>query len=98
VWVDPMLEELAASLVLTAGAPAVGCPPPPLVTSWGVEASLVDTHSPVKGAQWTTDSPTLSQPTQRVADLPPVSPQQGRTQASASTGNERGLPTWLRSS
>ncbi|RLN12570.1 rho GTPase-activating protein REN1-like [Panicum miliaceum] len=51
-WVDPMLEELATSLVLTAGAPAV--------TSHGVEASLVDTRSPVQGAQWTADSPPVS--------------------------------------
>jgi hypothetical protein len=55
-----MLEEHAASLVLTAGAPATGCPPPPPSASQEVEASLVDTCSPAKGALWTTDSPLLS--------------------------------------
>ena len=59
-WVDPMLEELVASLVLTAGPPAVECSPPSLATSHGVDASLGDTHSPVKGAHWTMDSPPLS--------------------------------------
>ena len=61
VWVDPMLEELVVSLVLTAGPPAVECSPPPLpVASHGVDASLGDTHSPVEGAHWTMDSPPLS--------------------------------------
>ena len=60
VWIDHMLEELAASLVLIAGAPAVGCPPPLVVASQGVEASLVDTYSTMEGAQWAADSPTLS--------------------------------------
>jgi len=59
-WVDPMLEELVASLALTVGAPAVECSPPPPVASHGVDASLGDTHSPVKGAHWTMDSPPLS--------------------------------------
>jgi hypothetical protein len=34
-WVDPMLEELVASLVLTAEAPVTGCPPaPPPLRKW----------------------------------------------------------------
>jgi hypothetical protein len=34
-WVDPMLEELAASLVLTAEALATGCSPaPPPLRKW----------------------------------------------------------------
>jgi hypothetical protein len=46
-WVDPMLEELVASLAMIAGAPTVECSPPLPVTSHGVDASLGDTHSPV---------------------------------------------------
>ena len=60
VWIDHMLEELATSLVLIAGAPVVGCPPPLAVASQGVEALLVDTHSLVKGAQWAANSRTVS--------------------------------------
>ena len=46
-WVDPMLEELVASLATTAGAPTVECSPPLPVASHGVDASLGDTHSSV---------------------------------------------------
>ena len=46
-WVDPMLEKIAASLVLTAGAQATWCSPPPLVASQEMEALLVDTRSSV---------------------------------------------------
>ncbi|KAG2581962.1 hypothetical protein PVAP13_6KG082035 [Panicum virgatum] len=60
-WVDPMLEELVASLVLTAGPPAVECSsPPPPGASHGVDALLGDSHSPAKGAHWTMDLPPLS--------------------------------------
>ena len=60
-WVDPMLEELVASLVLTAGPPAVECSPLPLPVAFHrVDASLGDSHSLVKGAHWTMDSPPLS--------------------------------------
>ena len=46
-WVDPMLEELVASLATTAGAPTVECSPPLPVASHGVDASLGHSHSPV---------------------------------------------------
>ena len=60
-WVDPMLEELVASLALTAGPPAVECSsPPPPGASHGVDALLGDSHSPANGAHWTMDSPPLS--------------------------------------
>jgi hypothetical protein len=60
-WVDPMLEKLAASLVVSpsAGAPASGCSTVPAAAS-GVDASLADTCSPVTAAQRTMDSPLLS--------------------------------------
>ena len=48
-WVDPMLEELAASLVVSrlAGAKAAGCPSAS-VTVAQEDTSRVDTCSPVK--------------------------------------------------
>jgi len=46
-WVDPMLEELVASLAMIAGAPTVECSPPLPVASHGMDASLGDSHSPV---------------------------------------------------
>ena len=53
-WVDPMLEELVATLALTAGAPAVECsPPPPPVASNGVDASLGGTQFPGEGCSAT---------------------------------------------
>ena len=102
-WVDPMLQELAASLIMSgpAGATVAGCPsalavaaqedtslvdtcspvkevttslvvsPPagalahgcslaPAAASQEADTSLVDTYSPAKVAQWTTDTPPLS--------------------------------------
>jgi hypothetical protein len=50
-WVDPMLEELAASL---------GCSPALRAASQESDASLVGTRSPTKTALWTMDSPPLS--------------------------------------
>jgi hypothetical protein len=49
-WVDPMLEELDASLVASpsAGAPASGCLTASAVGSYEADALLVDIHSPVK--------------------------------------------------
>jgi hypothetical protein len=59
-WVDPMLEELVASLALKAGALAVECSPPSSAASHGVDAFLGDIYSLVKGAHWTMDSSPLS--------------------------------------
>lgn len=55
-WVNPMLEELTASLVVRqpVGAPVPGCPTTLVATSQE-EASLLDTHSPATTAQWTTE-------------------------------------------
>jgi hypothetical protein len=76
-WVDPMLEEPVASLVVSrpVGAPTPRChPPAPTTASQEVEASQVDTHSTEKAAQWTMDSPPLSPPQEQ----PQVSPPRGR--------------------
>jgi hypothetical protein len=75
-WVDPMLEEPVASLVVSRpiGAPTPRCPPAPTTASQEVEASQVDTHSTEKAAQWTMDSPPLS-PRQ---EQPQVTPPQER--------------------
>ncbi|KAG2550489.1 hypothetical protein PVAP13_9KG339200 [Panicum virgatum] len=91
-WVDPMLEELVASLALTVGAPAVECSPPPPVASHGVDASLGDTHSPVKGAHWTMDSPLLSpveegQPGAAVALTRPTHPDAATVEAVTDVAN-----------
>jgi hypothetical protein len=66
VLIDPMLDELAASLVVSrpAVAPALGCLHAAATVSQEVQASLVDTCSPVMIPQGTTD-------------LPPSSPVQG---------------------
>jgi hypothetical protein len=53
-WVDPMLDELDASLELAAslvasrsvGASALGCPSTPLAALLGALARLVDARSP----------------------------------------------------
>jgi hypothetical protein len=57
ISVDPMLEELTASLVVNQPVRALAprCWPSPQE----VEASLVDTSSPAIAAQWMTDSPLL---------------------------------------
>lgn len=62
VWVDLMLEELAASLVMSAPpaaeAPAPGCSLVPVAQE--VDVSLLDACSLAKTAQWTMGSPPLS--------------------------------------
>jgi hypothetical protein len=52
VWVDPMLEELVASLVVSrlGKAQAPGCPLTSAVASQDANASWVDTCSPAKAA------------------------------------------------
>ena len=65
VWlvsVDPMLDELAASLVASRPAvtPAPGCLHATATVSQVVQASVVDTNSPVTGPQCTTDLPPSS--------------------------------------
>jgi hypothetical protein len=59
VSVDPMLEELATSLVVSqpARTPAPGCLPTQAATLQKVEAPLGGTRSPATAAQWTTKSP-----------------------------------------
>jgi hypothetical protein len=59
ISVDPMLEELAASLIMSwpARTPTLGCLPTQAVASQEVEAPLVNTLSLETAAQWTTDSP-----------------------------------------
>ena len=71
VWVEPMLEELVASLVVSqpAGAPSLA----PMVASQDVEASLVDTPFSAKAAKRKTDSPPLS----LVLEHPQVTPPRG---------------------
>jgi hypothetical protein len=48
VWFDLMLDELAASRVVSgsAGAPALGRPSTPTVASLEVQALMADTHLP----------------------------------------------------
>lgn len=71
VWVEPMLEELVASLIVSrpAGAPSLA----PMVTSQDVEASPVDTPFPAKADKRTVDSPPLS----LVLEHPQVTPPRG---------------------
>jgi hypothetical protein len=57
-WTDPMLEKFAASFV--ASPPTGTCSTVPEGASQEVDTSLVDTRSPVKTAQWMTDSPSPS--------------------------------------
>jgi hypothetical protein len=63
ISVDPMLEELAASLIMSwlVRTLVPGCLPTQAVASQEVEAPLVNTLSLVTATQWTTDSPLLSQ-------------------------------------
>jgi hypothetical protein len=67
-WVDPMLEEFAASRVVS-WPPALGGSPATTTAPQEEKASLVDTSSPAK--PWTTGSPPLSP----VLGQPPVTPQ-----------------------
>lgn len=70
-WVDPMLKELAASLVMSpsAGAPAPGRSTV-LAAASEVDASLTDTCSPVMAIQRTMGLPPLS----LVRELPKLTP------------------------
>jgi hypothetical protein len=71
-WVELMLEEPAASLVVSlAGAPAPGSPPVSAVASQDADASRVDTRSPAKAAHWTSVSPPKS-PVQGPPQVTPV--------------------------
>ena len=50
-WVDPMLEELATSLVVNlVGVPAPRCPPTSAVASQDADATQVETGSLTKAA------------------------------------------------
>jgi len=50
-WVDPMLEELATSLIVNlVGVPAPGCPPTSAVSSQDADTSRVETGSLAKAA------------------------------------------------
>jgi hypothetical protein len=53
IWVDPMLDELAASLVVSrsAGTPALGRPSTPTAASLEVQALMADTCSPPRMIQ-----------------------------------------------
>ena len=71
MWVDPMLEELTASLIVSqhAGAPAPRCLTTPATASQE-EDLLLDTHSPATVAQWMMELPLLW----HVQGLPQVMP------------------------
>jgi hypothetical protein len=73
-WVDQMLDELGASLVVSrsAGAPAFGCPSSTTATSLEVQPSLVDTSTPPRLVQPSTAD--AKAPGVDGEDRPPTTP------------------------